>query len=74
MLEFLNNLWGRVGIVLSYPARQAAQAGGIDSLESILGRLESLKIRAQASVIFPLFYSMEGVHGSVGAKLLFLAW
>jgi hypothetical protein len=29
------------------PARQATQLGGIGSLESILGLLESLKIRAQ---------------------------
>ena len=28
------------------PARQATQAGGIDSLESIPGLLKSLKIRA----------------------------
>jgi hypothetical protein len=28
------------------PARQATQPGGIDSLESILGLLKSLKIRA----------------------------
>jgi hypothetical protein len=31
------------------PARQATCAGGIDSLESILGFLKSLKIRAQGS-------------------------
>jgi hypothetical protein len=29
------------------PARQATKAGGIDSLESILGLLKSLKIRAR---------------------------
>jgi hypothetical protein len=33
------------------PARQATQAGGIDSLESILGLLKSLKIRAQDKLI-----------------------
>jgi hypothetical protein len=39
----------QVGIGLSYrlPARQATQTGGIGSLESILGLLKSLKIRAQ---------------------------
>jgi hypothetical protein len=31
------------------PARQATQSGGIGSLESILGLLKSLKIRAQES-------------------------
>ncbi len=38
MLEFLNNLWelepSRNRVVV--PARKAAQAGGVDSLESIL--------------------------------------
>ncbi len=38
MLEFLNNLWelepSRNRVVV--PARQATQAGGVDSLESIL--------------------------------------
>jgi hypothetical protein len=49
VLEFLNNLWGqkpsrkRVFV----PARQATKGGGIDLLESILGLLRSLKIRAQ---------------------------
>jgi hypothetical protein len=32
------------------PARQATQTGGIGSLESILGLLKSLKIRAQVAV------------------------
>ncbi len=37
----------RVGIGLSYrPAMQATYAGGIDSLESILGLHKSFKIRA----------------------------
>jgi hypothetical protein len=36
----------RVGIGLSYWARQATQPGGIGSLESIHGLLKSLKIRA----------------------------
>jgi hypothetical protein len=36
----------RVGIELSYRPRQAAQPGGIGSLESIIGLLKSLKIRA----------------------------
>jgi hypothetical protein len=38
----------RVGIGLSIviPARQAIYAGGIDSLESTLGLIKSLKIRA----------------------------
>ncbi len=50
MLEFLNNLWGarnRVGIGWSVPARKATPPRGIGFLESILGPLESLKIRAQ---------------------------
>ncbi len=37
--------WNRVVV----PARQATQPGGIGSLESILGLLKSLKIRAQQS-------------------------
>jgi hypothetical protein len=38
----------RVGVGLSYrPARLHTQTGGIGSLESILGLLKSLKIRAQ---------------------------
>ncbi len=49
MLEFLNNPWGlgtdyRNRVVV--PASQATQPGGIGSLESILGLLKSLKIRA----------------------------
>jgi hypothetical protein len=48
VLEFLNNL---CGLELSKnrvvaQARQATWAGGIDSLELILGLLKSLKIRA----------------------------
>ncbi len=39
-----------VGIGLSVPARQATQPGGIGSLESILGLLKCLKIRAQLCV------------------------
>ncbi len=35
------------------PARQATQPGGIDSPESILELLKSLKIRAQDLIIFP---------------------
>ncbi len=50
VLDFVNNLWGplepsRSRVVV--PARKAAEAGGIDSLESILGLLKSLKIRAR---------------------------
>jgi hypothetical protein len=51
VLEFLNNtgIWGlgpcRNKVVV--PGRQATQPGGIDSLESILGLLKSLKIRDQ---------------------------
>jgi hypothetical protein len=44
VLEFLNHLWGArnsAGIVLS--ALQATEAGGTDSLESILGLLKSFK-------------------------------
>ncbi len=40
----------RIGIGLSYRPHQATQAGGIVSLESSLGLLTSLKIRAQASL------------------------
>ncbi len=46
----LNNLWG-LGPEQEQGGRtgpQATQAGGIDPLESILGFLKSLKIRAQA--------------------------
>jgi hypothetical protein len=39
----------QVGIGLSKSAHQATYAGGIDSLESILGLLKSVEIRAQAS-------------------------
>ncbi len=49
MVEFLNNLWGR-GTEYEKgcrTARQATQRGGIGSLESILGLLKKLKIRAQ---------------------------
>ncbi len=54
VLEFLNNLCGgyapsRNRVVV--PARQATQPGGIGSLESILGLLQSLKIRAQDSAM-----------------------
>ncbi len=48
VLEFENNQWGRGpsrnSVVV--PARQATQPGGIGSLESILGLIKSLKIRA----------------------------
>jgi hypothetical protein len=48
VLKFLNNLWGpqpsRTMVVV--PARHATQPGGIGSLESILGLLKCLKIRA----------------------------
>jgi hypothetical protein len=37
----------RVGIGLSYRPAKVTQSGGIGSLESILGLLKSLKIRAQ---------------------------
>ncbi len=50
VLEFLNNLWAarnQVGIGLSYRPARLDMFGGIDSLESILGLLKSLKIRAQ---------------------------
>ncbi len=39
------------------PARQAAQAGGIDSLEAIHGLLKSFNIRAQ--VIYPFVASKK---------------
>ncbi len=48
MLEFLNNLWelepSRNRVVV--PARQASQADGVDSLESILVLLKGKKIRS----------------------------
>ncbi len=56
-LEFLNNLWGpgteqdRVIV----PARQATQAGGIHSLESIPGLHLCLKIRAQVLCMLQVF-------------------
>jgi hypothetical protein len=57
----------RVGIGLSYPAHQATQPGGIGSLESILGLLKSLKIRAllSYSTVLPL---RSGVGGGGGGK------
>jgi hypothetical protein len=56
VVEFLNYLWARnrVGIWLSYrPAARlhSTQHGGIGSLESILGLLKSLKIRALFAVV-----------------------
>ncbi len=58
VLEFLNNLWelgteepSRNKLII--PARQATYAGGIDSLESILGFIKSLKIRALKNVGSP---------------------
>ncbi len=45
----------RVGIGVVVPARQATQPGGIGFLESILGLLISLKIRAQ------FFASLVGI-------------
>jgi hypothetical protein len=58
LLEFLNILWGlasRNRVVVT--ARQATQPDGIGSLESILGLLESFKIRAQnqSQIISPIF-------------------
>jgi hypothetical protein len=47
VLALYNNLWGtrnRAGYRVVVPARQATQAGGNDSVESILGLLNSLKI------------------------------
>jgi hypothetical protein len=38
------------------PARQATQAGGIDSLESISERLKSLKIRTQVPLSLKYYY------------------
>jgi hypothetical protein len=49
VLEFFNNLWvlepSRNRVVV--PAPQATHPGGIGSLESILGLIKSLKIRAE---------------------------
>ncbi len=50
----------RVGIGVLVPAQQATQVGGIDFLESILGLLKRLKLRA------PLF--MTNVSGEEGNK------
>jgi hypothetical protein len=52
-LGFLNNLWGlgTKGNKVVVPARQAIQSGGIDSLESILGLLKSLKVRAVLQIL-----------------------
>ncbi len=57
VLEFSNNLWGlgteqEQGYRLIVPARQATQAGGIDSLDSIPGLLTSLKILALYNFVF----------------------
>ncbi len=41
-----NGARNRLGIGLSYPARQATKYGGIDALETISGLLKSFKIRA----------------------------
>jgi hypothetical protein len=45
VLEILYNLWGQEPSWnrLVVPAREATQSGGIGSLESILGLLQSLK-------------------------------
>jgi hypothetical protein len=57
VLEFLNNPWG-LGTEQEYrvivPARETTQPGGIGSLESILGLLKSLTIRA---LLFNAAYS-----------------
>jgi hypothetical protein len=50
VLDFLKNLWGLEpsrNRVVVLPC-QATLAGGIDSLESILGLLKSLKIQAMS--------------------------
>jgi hypothetical protein len=51
MLEYLNHLWvlGTEYNRVVVPARQAAQAYGTGTLESILGLLKSLKFRARGS-------------------------
>ncbi len=41
------------------PARQATQPGGIGSLESILGLLKSLKIRAQIIYFRPWMIQIQ---------------
>jgi hypothetical protein len=52
-MEFSNNLWwlgteySRNRVVV--PAIQATLAGGIDSLESVFGLLNGLKIRARSA-------------------------
>jgi hypothetical protein len=43
--------WNRVEIRLSYRPGRPTQPGGIGSLESILARLKSLKIRALGAAI-----------------------
>ncbi len=57
MLEFKNNLWGlgseyRNRIVV--PAHQATKAGGIVSLESILGSIKVEKFGICAQICKPL--------------------
>ncbi len=57
MLDFLKNLWGLEpsrNRVVVLPC-QATLAGGIDSLESILGLLKSLKIQAMSIRTWALF-------------------
>jgi hypothetical protein len=51
----------RLGIGLSYTARQATQPGGIGFLESIIWLLKSLKIRAQATKTSGID-SLESIH------------
>jgi hypothetical protein len=53
----------RVGIGLSFPARLATQPGGIGSLESILGLLKSLTIRALYSIY--MRYTIFGLASDV---------
>jgi hypothetical protein len=49
VLEFLNYLWG-LGIGLSYRPARLHKPEGIGSLDSILGLLESLNIRALSEI------------------------
>jgi hypothetical protein len=65
VLEFLNSLWERNKNRVAVPARQATKPGGIGSLESILGLLKSLKIRALLATVCH--------HAYIFRKMLHLA-
>jgi hypothetical protein len=50
------------------PAHQATQRGGIGSLESVLGLLKSLKIRAKAFLLLSELAPPSALHALPSAK------